>query len=308
MSDSPGVIGQGGLAARTLPDEAEARRRISIAETAGLEVFASSELERVEGSNGLLAFTGSGPDRGSLWVQGSRYHVDVLGRDTVRLCFEGDPPTPRFLIPANAENAGAPTTLAEWEATQAVRAEAIEEQRKAAAAKRDRLRAAAQPFTYDDAAHDGERLTLRQAAEAVDLAGGTIRVVDGRLVVGLPPSARLTLGLPSRASKGGHTSLPGRGGRDRGGPQAGRRRGREQAPGETGPPVRAAGAVSYRPRRDRTLDDRLVALGFRVGGRHPAPCQVGFHPRAGCTCRGTPRSRTGGSEAPLPPGGYSGGY
>ena len=201
MSDSPGVVGQGGLAARTLPDEAEARRQHSIAEAAGLGVFAPIELEKIEGSNGLLAFTGSGPDQGTLWAQGTRHHVDVLGRDRIRVVFEGSPPTPRYLIAANAENPGAPTTLAEWEAKQAVRAVAIERQEKEAAAKRDRLRRSAEPFIYDDGARDGERLTLRAAGEAVSTAGGKVEVLDGRLVVSLPPSARLTLGLPSRAAK-----------------------------------------------------------------------------------------------------------
>jgi hypothetical protein len=45
------------------------------------------------------------------------------------------------------------------------------------------------------------KLTLRQAGEAVREAGGTIRVRDSRLVVGLPRSALLTLGLPSAAAK-----------------------------------------------------------------------------------------------------------
>ena len=96
-----------------LPDEAEARRLIEVQEAGGVETFAAVELERVEGHNGLLVFTGAGPQHGTLWVQGEKHHVESLGREKVRVTFEGSPPTPRYLIPADKRNL--PATLAEWD-------------------------------------------------------------------------------------------------------------------------------------------------------------------------------------------------
>jgi hypothetical protein len=83
VSEGPSIIG--GLRTTELPDEAEARRLHSIAETRDLGVFAPVELERVEGGDGLLVFTGSGPDHGTLWVQGSRHDVEFRGREKVRV-------------------------------------------------------------------------------------------------------------------------------------------------------------------------------------------------------------------------------
>lgn len=193
----PAIISQRILAAETLPNEAEQQRRRQIAETRDLEVFAPVELERVEGGNGLLVFV---PD-GTLWVQGTRHHVDVLGREKVRVVYEGDPLTPRFLIPANEAGGNAPATLAEWNEREARRTTAIERSRQEQEAKRKALRLTAEPVTFDALAGDGATLTLRQAAEKVEAAGGTIRVEDARLVVALPPSALHTMGLPSQAVK-----------------------------------------------------------------------------------------------------------
>jgi hypothetical protein len=191
----------GGFRSEELPDEAESRRLHSLAETKGLEVFAPVELERVEGGDGLLVFTGSGPDAGSLWVQGSRNDVEFRGRDKVRVTFEGDPVTPRYLVRANEALGDYPATLVEWKERQARRAAAVERSRQEQESKRERLRASAEPVTFDDLVRDGVRLTLRQAAETVRKAGGTIRLQDSRLVVGLAPSALLAQGQPSAAAK-----------------------------------------------------------------------------------------------------------
>jgi hypothetical protein len=198
MSDRPASVR---LPAVTLPDEAEARRLQSIAETKGLEVFAPVELERVEGSDVLLVFTGSGPDHGTLWVQGARYDVEFRGREKVRVVYEGDPLTPRFLVRADDQIGDYPRTLDEWQSRQARKAAARERGREEAKAERERLRAIAEAVTFDDLERDSVKLTLRQAAEVVVEAGGTIRVRDSRLIVGLAPSALLTLGQVSAAAK-----------------------------------------------------------------------------------------------------------
>jgi hypothetical protein len=83
----PAVVGSSFPPAVTLPDEGEAARRHAIAETAGLEVFAPVELERVEGSDKLLVFVGAGDDAGSLWVQTTSHGVGVFGRRAVRVTF-----------------------------------------------------------------------------------------------------------------------------------------------------------------------------------------------------------------------------
>jgi hypothetical protein len=132
---------------------------------------------------------------------GTSHDVDFYGRSKVRVVFEGDPPTPRFLIPAEEVIGNYPATLAEWNERQARRAEAVERSQQEAEAKREELRAVAQPVVFDDLERDGERMTVRQAGEAVRKAGGTIRVHDTRLVVGLAPSALLSMGNPSRAAK-----------------------------------------------------------------------------------------------------------
>jgi hypothetical protein len=190
-----------GMRAAELPDEAEARRLHSLAETKGLETFAPIELERLEGGDGLLVFTGSGPDHGTLWLQGSRHDVEFRGREKVRVTFEGDPLTPRYLVPANEVVGEYPATLAEWEERRARRAAAIERNRQKQEQERERLRSIAEPVTFDDLARDGQRLTLRQAGETVRNAGGTIRLQDSRLVVALAPSALLSQGRPSAAAK-----------------------------------------------------------------------------------------------------------
>lgn len=200
VTDKPApVVGEGVFRATTMPDEAERRRLHSLAEIRNLEVFASVELERVEGSNGLLVFTGSGDDHGTLWVQGSKHDVEFRGREKVRVVYEGDPLTPRFLIPASEQ--GLPATLAEWEARQNRRGAAVEQQRQEAAANLDRLRLSAEAVTYDDLGRDRVRMTLRKAGEAVERAGGVIQLKGSRLLVSLPPGALLTMGAPSAAAK-----------------------------------------------------------------------------------------------------------
>jgi hypothetical protein len=136
MSDRPASVR---LPAVELPADAEARRLQSIAETKGLEVFAPVELERVEGSDDLLVFTGSGRDHNSLWVQGARHDVEFRGREKVRVVYEGDPLTPRFLIPATEHSDAYPRTLDEWQERQA---------RKAAARERGRVEAEASVSGY----------------------------------------------------------------------------------------------------------------------------------------------------------------
>ena len=201
-SENPAPVVGGNIfamEARQLPGEEETQRLHSLQETRGLEVFAPIELERVEGRRGLLVFTGSGPDHNTLWLQGERHHVDALGREYVRVVFEGKPLTPRFLIRATQQSL--PATLAEWEARQAHRAAARERSLQDAERKRERLRKLAEPVTYDDVAHDNARMTLRQAGEIVQQAGGTLRVHDGRLIVSLHSSVLLVMGKPSDASK-----------------------------------------------------------------------------------------------------------
>jgi hypothetical protein len=196
-ADKSPVIGEAAFRTETLPSEAEQRRLHSLAETRGLEVFAAVELERVEGADGLLVFV---PD-GSLWVQGTRHHVDLLGRDKVRVTYEGDPLTARFLIRANEQVRNFPATLEEWQARQGRKTASRERSRQEAERERERLRASAEPVTYDDLAQDGARMTLRRAGEAVLQAGGIVRNKDGRLIVSLPPSALYTLGRPSLAAR-----------------------------------------------------------------------------------------------------------
>jgi hypothetical protein len=198
MSERPASVR---VSAIELPDQAEQERLDSIAATKSLEVFAPVELERIEGSDKLLVFTGSGPDHGTLWVQGGKHDVEFRGRQAVRVVYEGDPITPRFLIRATEQSDAYPATLAEWEKRQARKAAARERGRQEAESERERLRASAEPVTFDDLERDGAGLTVRQAGEAVWNAGGTIRVRDGTLVVGLPRSALLTLGRPSVAAK-----------------------------------------------------------------------------------------------------------
>jgi hypothetical protein len=123
MGDRPASFG---ILAVELPEEAEARRLHSIAETKGLEVFAPVELERVEGSDDLLVFTGSGRDHGTLWVQSGKHDVEFRGREKVRVVFESDPVTPRFLVRADDLIGNYPATLAEWEERQARKAAARE--------------------------------------------------------------------------------------------------------------------------------------------------------------------------------------
>jgi hypothetical protein len=50
------------------------------------------------------------------------------------------------------------------------------------------LRKEARPVTVSDL-DGGERLTLREAAERIEQAGGKLELKAGRLVVHLPPSA-----------------------------------------------------------------------------------------------------------------------
>lgn len=50
------------------------------------------------------------------------HRVDVIGRERVRVVFEGDPPTPRFLQRATDANNDGPATLAQWEERQAGKA------------------------------------------------------------------------------------------------------------------------------------------------------------------------------------------
>jgi hypothetical protein len=188
---------QHGLIRSEVFTEEEQRRRAAIEETRGLEVFDPADLERVEGGDGLLVHA---PD-GSLWVQTSRGTADLLGREAVRVVFEGSPLTPRYLVRADEAIGGTPGTLEEWLDRRDRKAAAVEQGRKDAEAKAERRRARAEPVTFDDLAHDGQRITLRQAAEAVVKAGGTIKVESSRLVVSLPPGATIVLGSPSPAAK-----------------------------------------------------------------------------------------------------------
>jgi hypothetical protein len=95
----------------------------------------------------------------------------------------------------------APATLNEWNARQARRAAASEQQRAESKRRLEALRATAAPVSFDDLAGDRARMTLRQAGEVVEQAGGAVHVEDGRVIVALPPSALLTNGQPSNAAK-----------------------------------------------------------------------------------------------------------
>lgn len=139
------------------------------------------------------------PD-GSLWVQGSRHDLELRGREKVRVVFEGDPLTPRYLVRAS-EGGGYPDTLAEWEERQARKEAGRERSRAKQAAKMDALRHTAEPVTLDTL-RDETAMTLREAGESIEAAGGTIRVVDSRLVVALPRSSMHTMGKPSGAARG----------------------------------------------------------------------------------------------------------
>jgi hypothetical protein len=181
----------GRMRATTLPSEEEARRLHQIAETKGLEVFAAVELEKVEGREGLLVFTGSGPEHGSLWVQGAKYHAQELGRDKVRVVFEGKPVTPRFLIPASSREL--PATLSEWQVRQERRRQALERQRQEAEKERKAAAATAKPVTWANLhGAPGLPVTLRAVAEQLHDLGGTIRIEAGRVVVALPARALTT--------------------------------------------------------------------------------------------------------------------
>jgi hypothetical protein len=110
-------------------DEHEQRRRLAIAETSGLETFDPDDLDVLEyNGNRLLVHR---PD-GTLWAQTSRGMADILGRDAIRVVFEGPPGklTPRYLVRASRTVGEIPETLGELEERQARRAAVIEASRR----------------------------------------------------------------------------------------------------------------------------------------------------------------------------------
>jgi hypothetical protein len=195
VSDGPAIVG---FRSEKL-DADEERRLREIREAGELEVFAAVELERVEGSDALLVFTGSGPDHGTLWVQGGKHDAEFRGRSQVRVTFEGSPVSPRYLVRAAEAGGGYPATLQVWEERQNRKAARREQALRDTEAHREELRATAEPVLIDDTVRDGGRMTLREAGEAIVAASGTLRVEGGRLVVSLPPGALLTMGQPSAA-------------------------------------------------------------------------------------------------------------
>jgi hypothetical protein len=182
-------------------DEAELARRKAIAETRGLEELDPDDLEVLE-RNGrrLLVHV---PD-GTLWAQCDRAMADVLAdKSALRVVFEPGTSgklTPRYLQAARTVG-NLPDTLQELEERESQKQAARERGRREQAAALEELRKLAAPVTFDDTIRDGARLTLREAAEVVVQAGGTIRVVGSRLVVSLPPGATLVLGAPTAAAK-----------------------------------------------------------------------------------------------------------
>jgi hypothetical protein len=197
VSDGPAIVG---FRSEKL-DADEERRLREIREAGELEVFAAVELERVEGSDALLVFTGSGPDHGTLWVQGGKHDAEFRGRSQVRVTFEGSPVSPRYLVRAAEAGGGYPATLQEWEEQQARKAARREQAQREAEARIEGLRKTAEAVTYDDLAGDPYRMTLRESADAIVAAGGTLRIRDSRLVVSLPQGALFTMGQPSAVAR-----------------------------------------------------------------------------------------------------------
>jgi hypothetical protein len=179
----PPIGGSSVLQAQELPTEEETRRLDLLAESRGIDVVAAAELEKIEGSNGLLVFT---PD-GSVWVQVPRHRVDDIGRRRVKVCFEGPRgrETPRYIAPAHEEVPGAPATIAQWNEREAKRAAAADQQRREAEAKLKQLQATARPVTVADFERDLPS-TLRGMVERLLLLGGRVEVAKGRIVVALP--------------------------------------------------------------------------------------------------------------------------
>jgi hypothetical protein len=74
----------GGMPGARLPDEAETRRLLSIAEADGFDHLPAHELERVEGMGWLVHVPTD-----LLYAQSSRHMAGVLGRTRVKVTFEG---------------------------------------------------------------------------------------------------------------------------------------------------------------------------------------------------------------------------
>jgi hypothetical protein len=191
-----------GLIRTEVLDEDEQRRRAEIAETRGLDVFDPHDLERVEGGDGLLVFTGPGenhgplldPDRPAAWR--TSWAAMSFGSFS-----RAKPLTPRFLVRADRVVGEAPATLTEWQERRDRKAAAVEASRVKQAAAVEAARKLAEPVTLDALAFDGATMTLREAGEVVHKAGGTIKVRSSRLVVSLPPGALFVLGGLSPAAK-----------------------------------------------------------------------------------------------------------
>jgi hypothetical protein len=189
----PSESGQvtGSLRSEVLPGVEEQHRRDAIAESRGVEIFDPDDLELLESGSALGRLFGHVPTD-TLWRQVDRNQAGAVGREGVACLFEGRPPTVRYLRRQDG-------SLSEYRARQRERAEAVERSRAQQAADLEARRAQATTVTFDDIAHDGVRLTLRQAAEAVRQAGGRVYVQAGRVVVALPPGTHLTMGVPSTA-------------------------------------------------------------------------------------------------------------
>jgi hypothetical protein len=181
----PASVGSSVLQAQELPTEEETRRRDLLAESRGIDVVSSAELEKIEGSNGLLHFL---PD-GTLWTQVPRHRVDDVGRRNVRVVFEGPrgKETPRYIAPADKEVPGAPATIDQWNEREARKAAAAEQQGREAEARLKRLQATARPVTVADFERDLPS-TLRGMVDRLLLLGGRVEVAKGRIVVALPPA------------------------------------------------------------------------------------------------------------------------
>jgi hypothetical protein len=170
----------------TLPDEEEERRRDAIRETRGLEVLDPDDLEVLNDGLRLVHHVPTG----ELWATATPHHAGILGREEVRVVFEGKPLSPRYLMRAKHVAHGTPRTIGEWRERQAKREAARERSRREQEQKRAAARRTNRPVTLNDFGGQHVPASPRTALEQLDRLGGRARLnADRRLIVEVPQTA-----------------------------------------------------------------------------------------------------------------------
>jgi hypothetical protein len=196
MAVTPVIHGSGRLTAREVRElsvEEQERARLLEYGEAGFPIFLARDVDTSH-SPYLVA-------DGKVWVAAHGEPPKGRSPKTHAILLEDNGAWGFLILAAACQDEGAPTTVAELEERARRREEARARQAEEAKAELERRRRQATPVTLDDLAHDGERVTLRQAGERVVQAGGRLDVRGSRLVVSLPPGTLLVSGVPSPVAK-----------------------------------------------------------------------------------------------------------